>query len=60
MSRQGIECFEANRAFGALRRNIFESRTIVWKGSLDILWRLEMGLGGGGGIGRKTTKSMAG
>lgn len=34
--------------------------TIVWKGSLDILWRLEMGLGGGGGIGRKTTRSMAG
>ena len=29
------------------------------EGSLDILWRLEMGLGGGGGIGRKTTRSMA-
>lgn len=50
-----MECFEANRAFGALRRErpSLSLVTIVWEGYLNILWRLEMGLSRGGGIKEK-------
>lgn len=52
---QGMECFEANRAFGALRRERLSLSlvTIVWEEYLNILWRLEMGLSRGGGIKEK-------
>lgn len=42
---QGMECFEANRAFGALRRERLSLSlvTIVWEEYLNILWRLRDG-----------------
>lgn len=50
-----MECFEANRAKGALRRErpSLSLVTIVWEGYNNILWRLEMGLSRGGGIREK-------
>lgn len=44
-SRQGMECFEANRAFGALRRDIFESNNHSMGGVLRYSLTPRDGLG---------------